>query len=102
MKETEVRQALYEWHSGQGSAVYAAASSGIVADESLLDLELAMAQMVANATGNKLEVENLKRIRKWLKVHYDGPHYTLGSEKVFLTLPWCSSGTLVAALATGI
>ena len=102
MREKEVRQALYEWHSGQGSAVYAAASSGIVADESRLDLELAEAQVIAYAAGNPLEVANLKRIRKWLEVHYDGPHYTLGSEQVFLTLPWCASGTLVAALATGI
>ena len=64
MNENEVRQAMYEWHSGQGSAVYAAASSGIVADEALLDLELAEAQVIAYEAGNNLEVENLKRIRK--------------------------------------
>lgn len=102
MNEAEVRKTLYEWHSGQYSAVYAAASSGIVADESLLDRELAEAQVIAYEAGNHIEVENLKRVRKWLEVHYDGPHYALGSEKVFLTLPWCASGTLVAALATGV
>ena len=102
MNQNEVRQTLYEWHSGQNSAVYAAASSGIVVDEDLLDRELAEAQVIAYEAGNPEETKHLKRIRNWLSINYDGPHYTLGSEKVFLTLPWCSSGTLVAALATGV
>jgi len=37
---TKMRRTFYEWHGGQSSPLYAAASSGIVADVDMLQLEL--------------------------------------------------------------
>lgn len=43
----KLRRVMYEWHGGQGSALYAAASSGLVADRDSLAAELRQCAMLA-------------------------------------------------------
>ena len=96
MNEAEVRKTLYEWHSGQYTAVYAAASTGWVLDADRLDIELAEAQQIAYEAGNGAEVTFLRNVRKWVQGAYSGP-YTLPEGLVALRLPWCTSDEPVAA-----
>jgi hypothetical protein len=96
MNQNEVRKVLYKWHSGQRSAVYAAASSGWVLDADLLDWELDEAQQIAYVAGNSAEVAVLGRARAWLQRSYSGP-YTLPEDGlVALRLPWCSTDEVTA------
>ena len=43
----KLRRLMYEWHSGQGSSLYAAASSGLVRDRAELAAELRQCAMLA-------------------------------------------------------
>ena len=96
MNQNEIRQLLYEWHSGQTSALYAAASSGWVLDADLVDLELAEAQQIAYEAGNSAEVAVLGRTRVWLQRSYSGPYTLPEGGLVALRLPWCSTDEVVA------
>ena len=87
MNQNEIRQLLYEWHSGQASALYAAASSGIVVDQHLFELELAEAVQVAYEAGNQAEVQVLRRAIEWCQRNYAGP-LQISEDVVWLTLPW--------------
>lgn len=87
MNQNEIRQLLYEWHSGQASALYAAASSGIVTDQGVFELELSEAVQIAYEAGNTVEVQVLRRAIEWLKRNYAGP-LQISADVVWLTLPW--------------
>ena len=43
----KLRRLMYEWHGGQGSSLYAAASSGLVRDRAELAAELRQCAMLA-------------------------------------------------------
>lgn len=51
-----VRSWLYEWHGGQRCPVYAAASSGLVADESAVIWNLSL----------DVPTEDLEEFKRWL------------------------------------
>lgn len=87
MNQNEMRQLLYEWHSGQASELYAAASSGIVVDQHLFELELAEAVQISHEAGNQVEVQVLRRAIEWFKRNYAGP-LQISEDVVWLTLPW--------------
>ena len=95
MNSTEAQRMLYDWHSGQGSAVYAAANSGLVEDMPALLLCIEHAQAVCDASRNVEQLRALTTLAGYVQRSVVGP-IEASDGKVYLALPWAK----VPALTT--
>jgi hypothetical protein len=79
MNATRARELLYNWHNGQWSPTYGAASSGLVINMEHLVDELTYCQTLASTDEDRAE---LVALCAWLlegNFHYDGS---------YVILPW--------------
>lgn len=86
MNEEEARKLLYEWHGGQASVLYAAASSGLIEDMAALAGSISECMHIAQGCGNQQELRDLRTLRKFCEFNVRGPIEMNG--KVYLALPW--------------
>ena len=86
MYNDDARRLLYEWQGGQRSALYAAASSGLIEDMGALAGEITCCMNIAHGCGNMRELQDLKDLRKFCEFKVRGPIEING--EVYLALPW--------------
>lgn len=72
------RRLMYEWHGGQWSAFYAAASSGLI--ESFFELD-AECETINNPTDRQ-------KLREWIHHKKKADTKTLINGRAFVVLPW--------------
>jgi len=69
---------MYDWHSGQWSAFYAAASSGLVESFSELESEC---ETIDNPTDRQ-------KLREWIHHRKKADTKVLINSRVYVALPW--------------
>ena len=74
------RRMLYDWHGGQASALYSAASSGLVEDSNRLLAEIEDIEPEDDAQRAALD---------WLKGQLVGSKTVEVQGREYLALPWC-------------
>lgn len=72
------RRLMYEWHSGQWSAFYAAASSGLI--ESFYELEIEC-ETITNPTDRQ-------KLREWIHHRKKADTKVLINCRTYVALPW--------------
>lgn len=83
IRATTTRKILYDWHGGQWSSFYAAASSGLVEDKEKLLNDCR--EITDDETREKLTDwinQQIKKGRYWTKASIINP------DQVYLMLPW--------------
>lgn len=75
------RRMMYDWHGGQASALYAAASSGLVKDPNLLLAEIE--DIVPEGDVQRVALD-------WLRKELDSSMLVEVQGREYLALPWCA------------
>lgn len=95
-----LRETLYQWHSGQWSAFYAAASSGLVSDKGVLSAELRLCALQAvhpdttpfethDCAEAKKEARFLRQAAEAVDTYLCGwPIIHPSDNRVYWPLPW--------------
>lgn len=81
IRHNTARRLMYEWHGGQGSALYAAASSGLLSG-SWASL---VAEIEADVTG-----EDKAKLLEWVHFRRTRAHSVYISGQWYAVLPWVS------------
>lgn len=77
IRSSTARRLMHDWHSGQWSALYAAASSGLVESWDNLRSEI-----------NEIDAVDRSRLIEWLDAQNKCSLYTVIGRRLYAVLPW--------------